>query len=1431
MNKTLALLALFLFGSTASWLSAQNTNIAIGKPVSSSAPTWGGQVPENITDGVLNNQSHPEASSGTIGFTYEIDLGSEFNLDRIEVVNRSGCCPQRLSNYRVKIFADGGGSPGIENWSADIRTDGSNSGDGGRDILIANLDPGRPFGGRYLHVINLSNEAYNPQIAEIEVFEAPIPLISFFNTDAGNITQSGNPSLPTTATLSWSVLGADAVTISELGGVAVTGSQSVGPASTTTYLLTATNPAGSSFAEVTVGVDEAILPPVLNEFMADNGSTLEDQEGDSPDWLEIYNRNAFNLTLEDYYLTDDSAALTTWRFPAGASVPANGYLIVFLSGKDLRDPTAPLHTDFQLSKSGEYLALVAPDGTTVLGQFPTDFPTTMEYPAQKEDRSYGLGAGQSSGYFDPPTPGVANGASFNGFVEDTEFDLNRGFYRGPIDVAIATNTPGATIRYTTDGSLPSDTHGTLYSDPVHITTTTTLRALAYHTGLAPTDVDTHTYIYPDAVLQSPEMNQTPTRELRDSLSAIPSMSIVTPNSINGSSEVPTSFEMIFPDGSDGFQVDCGVKQFGGAFTNFAKKNFRMYFRSQYGPSKLRFPVFDGFDRGITAVSKFDQLNLRSGSHDMNQRGFYMSNRFTDDTMLDMGNINPHGRFVHLYLNGAYWGQYHLRERWNASMLSEYLGGPKDSYEAINGNWNVGGWADSVVSSYDGDGSAWERIKGLADDYDAIQPYHDVVHYIDYMLMFMFGDSEDEYRCVGPAGPGSGFKWFLNDADGYLRNAGNRTGFSNQSVGLPGGFGRSSGDGPGSIFSLLYKEGDPDYRMLLADRIHKHFFNDGAMTPGRTIARLTERATEVDDSFKTEAIRWGYRTHASWTSAKNNALNSILPGRTASAIANFKGAGFYPSVDAPTLNQHGGGVPSDFIMHFSAPAGDIYYTIDGSDPRLPGGALSPDALLYSAAGVSSVTEITKGAMWKYLDDGSPLQTSWRQVEYDDATWVTGPAELGYGDNDEAREVSYGGNPNQRYVTTYFRKSFDLVDVGDIVSAEIQLKRDDGAIVYLNGEEIDRHNLTGVVDSQTLASRASDDGNLFHAKSIDASKLQNGTNVIAVEIHQESPSSSDISFDFELSVERITGESALRLKGNTLAKSRARAGGQWSALDEAFFQINGSLPVAPGELAVSELHYNPAGTENNEFIELMNVSDQAINLRGVTLTDGVTFSFPDNRDTILVPGERLLVVDSQFAIDNTYGLGLPIGGIYQDNLANNGEQITIETSSGTTLLDFTYDDVAPWPVGADNAGYSLTLSVPGADPTDPSNWRASSVLNGTPGIGDGTSFVGDPDLDLDRDGFIAFAEHALGTSDLVFGDARDAIALDIDSDGRLTIEFPRNAAADDALTTVEISPDLLNWTGGAAVTEFVSVLGNIVTYRTLTGIDTQRALFMRLRFERR
>ena len=349
---------------------------------------------------------------------------------------------------------------------------------------------------------------------------------------------------------------------------------------------------------------------------------------------------------------------------------------------------------------------------------------------------------------------------------------------------------------------------------------------------------------------------------------------------------------------------------------------------------------------------------------MYHRGFYMSNRFTDDTMLDMGTLNPHGQFVHLYLNGTYWGQYHLRERWNADMHAQYLGGEKEDYEAINGNWNVGGWPDPGVP-YDGDGSAWTRIKSLRDDFEAVTPYLDVVNYVDFMLLFMYGNCEDEYRCVGPTVPGTGFKFYLNDADGFTRSAGNRT-----TMRFPG---REDGDGPGSIFSMLLRENHPDYRILLADRIHKHLANDGAMTPAKMRERLLERCDQVERAFIAESARWGYRTPDSWQGAKNSYVGGVIPGRTNTVLGQFRSRGLTLPTSAPSFNQHGGEIAPGFLLRMSAASGTIRYTVDGTDPRLPGGAISDSAETYSAplvldatTGVAARVRTSAGA-WSALTE--------------------------------------------------------------------------------------------------------------------------------------------------------------------------------------------------------------------------------------------------------------------------------------------------------------------------------------------------------------------------------------------------------------------------------------------------------------------------------
>jgi len=171
--------------------------------------------------------------------------------------------------------------------------------------------------------------------------------------------------------------------------------------------------------------------------------------------------------------------------------------------------------------------------------------------------------------------------------------------------------------------------------------------------------------------------------------------------------------------------------------------------------------------------------------------------------------------------------------------------------------------------------------------------------------------------------------------------------------------------------------------------------------------------------------------------------------------------------------------------------------------------------------NSAKLVSAGAVWKYLDTGVDQGTGWRTLGFDDSTWARGPAQLGYGDGDEATVLGFGPSETNRFPTTYFRRAFVLTDAVSFTNAVIRLLRDDGAVVYLNEVEIFRSNMpTGAITFATLAGStvSGTAESSFLSNAIDARLFRNGTNLLAVEVHQINATSSDISFDLELQAER-------------------------------------------------------------------------------------------------------------------------------------------------------------------------------------------------------------------------------------------------------------------------------------------------------------------------
>lgn len=222
----------------------------------------------------------------------------------------------------------------------------------------------------------------------------------------------------------------------------------------------------------------------------------------------------------------------------------------------------------------------------------------------------------------------------------------------------------------------------------------------------------------------------------------------------------------------------------------------------------------------------------------------------------------------------------------------------------------------------------------------------------------------------------------------------------------------------------------------------------------------------------------------------------------------------------------------------------------------------------------ITFITEGDTWKYLDNGTDQGTAWRATAFNDGTWSSGRAELGYGDGDETTVVGFGPDSANKYITTYFRKSFTVADPASIAALTLRVRRDDGIAVFLNGTEIARDNLAAGAAYNTAApAAAGDEGNTWLTFNVPANLLISGTNVIAAEVHQNGGGSSDVTFDLSLVADTELppagpGSSVIFPRGSTwkFLDNGSNQGTTWraSGFSDATW-ASGAAPLGYGEAA--------------------------------------------------------------------------------------------------------------------------------------------------------------------------------------------------------------------------------------------------------------------------
>lgn len=618
---------------------------------------------------------------------------------------------------------------------------------------------------------------------------------------------------------------------------------------------------------------------------------------------------------------------------------------------------------FDLSSHAEFVH----EGTNVLAVHVLNANTSprnsdLLLAARLEGAVFRPGLADEPRFFHAPTPGAQNQLGEEDYLKKVDFSVKRGFYDTPFDLVLTPPMEDCEIRYTTDGTTPTESHGTLYTGPIDVRSNRAVRARAFKKYFEASAARTHTYLFPDEIFNHPKMNTAVVNhpeygpQLRASLMSLRTVSFVTAHSnlfdaaygiymnplASGVEwERPLSMEWIDPFSGDNTQIDCGVRIYGGWARRRERKPFRVLFKTIYGPSEFTHEVFRGYK---TATDTFNTIIFRADGAGNPFTTCGIIDPFVRDTQIAMSGKGSRSTFVHLFINGEYWGIYNPSERPDQAFGASYHGDDRDEWDAMNSGIPCSGGSletrEALLASIPtfGTDEGYQKAQGNNPDGTRNTNYVvqlDVDNHIDYMINGYFHGTGDwgywknwYAGCPSRADENTGWKWWTWDAEASILGAygvyADRTAFG----------------GPMNIF--LYLRENAEFRLRFADHVRRHFFDDGVMTAEAGRARYAAMADEVQPAMILHSARWGGAvTPATWNTTRNWILDSYFPQRVPVFLDQLRRCDLYPAIDAPAFSQYGGVVSTGFPLTITA-SNTVYVTLDGTDPReyLTGNPVGP-----------------------------------------------------------------------------------------------------------------------------------------------------------------------------------------------------------------------------------------------------------------------------------------------------------------------------------------------------------------------------------------------------------------------------------------------------------------------------------------------------------
>ena len=929
---------------------------------------------------------------------------------------------------------------------------------------------------------------------------------------------------------------------------------------------------------------------VINELMASNAGIVMSPATNFDSWIEVYNPGEEAADLGGMYLSYDADNLKQWKLPTNiGKVPAKGFKVLWLGSNDILSTHAP----FKLDCDGGTICLSDRQGNLVVRQ---DYPSCLSRVSYARTTDGGEewgwtadvtpGASNASAHFantclDPPTVSVGS------CLFDKLFNVN-------VDIP-----DGAILMYTTDGSLPMSTvegdgtakRSTTGKFTVRSTSSYVFRL--FKDGYLPSAPVTRSYIKHDKNYTIPVVSIVgDDRFFNDPMWGI---DVKGQNGIPGNGrddavnwnqpwDRPVNFSYISPDGEMLFNQDVNISVSGGWSRKDAPRSFKLKSSKVFdGLNHLDYPFFPQ-----KPYIRNKALLVRNGGNDS-------WSRFKDPaltTIVQRSGIDLDVQStvqVAEYVNGKFKGMLNLREPNNDKFVYANWGYDDEDIDAFENNEFKNGTAE--VYNYLVKLSERINAEGV---YDKVKALLDIDEFTNYMAAELYLGNSDwpNNNVKGYRSKKDGrFRFVLFDLDQVFNYYCAMTSISTL---------ETNKEFANTPLVKLFRN------LLNNDEYRKKFLDTFCLMGGSVFERqrVTSIVNELADAMRPMLQLENRSPDGSASEIKNRlssrldeAMNQLRAYKPAQIDGLTKqNVQLSADTDGATLMMNGLTVPySSFKGYLFAPV-----TLEA---KAPAGYIFTG---WKKGGASLTTLSEYSSQWHYYDDGE-APSDWQATNFDDSNWSVGMAPLGFSMKGVATTVSYGDDSQHKHPTTYFRQRVTLSKApaaNDSFVMSYQV--DDGFVVYVNGQEAGRVNMpNGNVDYDTFSQTYAGDTPFEGDIELPASLFHKGNNVVAVEVHNTSYTSSDLYWAALLQTtisdadeeEFVSSDPVISMPDDAKLSLVAT----FRPMTDEERAVGNIVPVRINEVSAANAIYVNEYFKHNEWVELYNTSDQPIDVAGMYLSD--------------------------------------------------------------------------------------------------------------------------------------------------------------------------------------------------------------------------------------